>query len=210
MACDVEGYCHAEGDATDCTPTPDAPPAAPTCGGPCDSPPTSCASECEALAYEPTGDCVDGECVYQPVVAYTCPYGCNTATGACYQPPDVCDEQICDHPTACGGACLAGSGCIVELELLINGDCVTTSCPADAPHPVGCNIVMQGDDSRGCVAAEPTGSVVFFKEGNKCDAGRVTGTLLCSSTPGDRLDAVNCPINKPNKYYPLDGSGCPD
>ena len=51
-----------------------------------------------------------------------------------------------------------------------------------------------------------------FGEWGDCSAAlgpSVTGTLLCSSTPGAPLDATNCPINKPEKYYPATSAGCP-
>ncbi len=64
---------------------------------------------------------------------------------------------------------------VVEVPVAIDGDCVTTRCPPSAPYPVGCNIRMAGDDPRGCVASMPMNSVVYFQEGDRCGAGRVTG-----------------------------------
>jgi hypothetical protein len=55
----------------------------------------------------------------------------------------------------------------------------------------------------------PGGPVVYFQEGDKCGAGKVTATLLCSSQPGAPLGPANCPINKSTKYYPQNESGCP-
>jgi len=100
-------------------------------------------------------------------------------------------------------------GCMVSVKVYLNGDCLTASCPAMAPYPVGCNITMGGGDCRGCVANTPTSSKVYFQEGNNCGAGYVKGTLYCSSKPGAGLNASNCQINKKKKYYPKNKSGCP-
>ena len=99
---------------------------------------------------------------------------------------------------------------IVDVTVSLDGDCLTASCPPEAPYPVGCSITMSGGDSRGCVASTPTGSVVYFQEGDACGAGHVSGTLRCSSEPGGGLDAGNCMINKDVRYYPTSRSGCPD
>ena len=98
---------------------------------------------------------------------------------------------------------------IVEVTVDIDGDCVYASCPAQAPYPIGCNITMEGGDPRGCVALNGT-SGLYFQEGDNCGAGHVSGTLLCSTQPGGPLDEMNCAINKPEKFYPADPSGCPD
>lgn len=109
----------------------------------------------------------------------------------------------------CDGEVDEGCGCDVVLKLSISGDCVTASCPKEAPYPVGCDVKFDGGDDRGCVASKPGSSTVFFKEGNVCSAGHVSGTLKCSCTPGAALSATNCPINKAKKYYPTSSSGCP-
>jgi len=110
---------------------------------------------------------------------------------------------------------LIDEGCDLNVAVNIDGDCIYISCPPQAPYPIGCMINMQGGDSRGCVASTPTGNTVYFKEGDKCpifgfgDAGHIDGTLLCSSQPGAPLNDMNCPINKTDKFYPPDASGCP-
>jgi hypothetical protein len=96
------------------------------------------------------------------------------------------------------------------VSVEIDGDCVTAECPADNPYPVGCDIVMEGGDERGCVASTPENSVVYFQEGDACGAGHVEGTLGCAARPGDPLDAESCPINKPVTYYPATPDGCPE
>jgi hypothetical protein len=100
--------------------------------------------------------------------------------------------------------------CLVEVTVNLAGDCVWASCPANAPHPVGCNITMAGGDCRGCIANAPGSSNVYFQEGNQCGAGKVTGVLYCSSVAKNGLDAGNCAINKVYKYYEANPSGCPE
>ena len=95
-------------------------------------------------------------------------------------------------------------GCRVN----ITGVWGRATCPPQAPYAVGCQITMAGNDARGCVANNG-GPVVYFQEGDKCGAGKVTGTLLCSSQPGAPLSASNCAINKSTKYYPTSKAGCP-
>ncbi|MEZ4392767.1 MAG: MopE-related protein [Polyangiales bacterium] len=135
-----------------------------------------------------------------------------TAWGACEgavgPTGEVCGNGLDDD---CDGSadeeCPMTRICMVSVNL--NGDCVTTRCPADCPYPVGCDITMAGGDPRGCVASTPRSPVVYFQEGDVCGAGRVTGTLRCSNVPGGGLNASNCPINKPQRIYPASRSGCP-
>lgn len=96
------------------------------------------------------------------------------------------------------------------LAIDIDGDCLTASCPAEAPYPVGCNIDMDGGDERGCVASQPTQSAVYFQEGDVCGSGHVGGTLLCSAQPGLPLTEASCPMNKSVKFYPTTSNDCPD
>lgn len=83
-------------------------------------------------------------------------------------------------------------------------------CPAEAPHPVGCSVFFSPGDRRGCVASRPDSPAVYFQAGNSCSRGFVTGTLLCSAEQGDPLNFANCPINKQDRFYPEDRSGCPE
>lgn len=110
-----------------------------------------------------------------------------------------------------GGVGVAGAGgrVVVDVAVDIDGDCVTASCPGEAPHPVGCSIEMIGNDPRGCIASTPASPVVYFQEGNDCGLGRVTGILRCSNQPDAPLGEANCAINKSVRYYPTDPSGCP-
>lgn len=131
---------------------------------------------------------------------------CADATGpeaeACDGVDNDCNGTVDD---TAGGNCM-----VVSVPVNIDGDCVTAMCPAAAPYPIGCDIVMSGGDSRGCVASTPTSSTVYFQEGDVCGAGHVSGTLLCASEPGMGLDETNCVINKATRYYPPDRNGCPD
>ncbi|MAD60552.1 MAG: hypothetical protein CMH49_03420 [Myxococcales bacterium] len=123
--------------------------------------------------------------------------------GTCGDTPmEVCDllDNDCDGETdedACS---------ILDLDL--DGDCLTVTCPAEAPYPISCNIDFQGGDPRGCVAYSPPGSSVYLQEGNRCGSGKVVGTLTCSNQVGSGLNANNCPINKDEVTYPADSSGC--
>lgn len=141
----------------------------------------------------------------------TCNAG-GTAWGACEgaigPATEVCGNGLDDD---CDGnpddGCPPRRDCMVTVDL--RGDCLTARCPAECPYPVGCMIHMDGDDPRGCVASRADNPVVYFQEGNACGAGRVTGTLSCSSVRTTGLSAGNCVINKPTRYYPPDRSGCP-
>jgi len=117
---------------------------------------------------------------------------------------EICDNGIDDD---CEGHV---DVCPVAINIDLDGDCITTRCPPEAPHPVGCNIEMAGGDDRGCVANVPNDPLVYFQEGDKCGRGRVRGVLLCSAIPGEGLNERNCRINKARRFYPRDRSGCPD
>jgi len=127
---------------------------------------------------------------------------------------DVVLEEACDNgiDDDCDG--LVDEGCTLDAVVNLDGDCLSAFCPAQAPNPIGCQITMEGDDSRGCVSHAAGSSEVYFQEGNACPtclpiigctggAGRVTGTLRCSSDPTPvPLDATNCVINKVEPSYP--------
>lgn len=98
----------------------------------------------------------------------------------------------------------------IEVPITFFGDCVTASCPAEAPYPVGCAVTFSPGDDRGCVASRPDSSQVYFQAGDECNAGFVTGHLLCSTVPGAPLDSTNCPISKPVQIHVSDRSMCPE
>lgn len=127
---------------------------------------------------------------------------------------DCCDcgpppEEVCD---------LVDNDCDTEIDegvcailpININDDCVEVECPATHPFPIACELEFQGSDPRGCVAHRPGSSVVYLQEGNRCGAGNVEGTLTCSEIEGERLNSMNCPINKPDATYTNSPSGCAD
>jgi len=124
--------------------------------------------------------------------------------GAVYPAEEVCSSGIDED---CNDE--VDEACVVEVPVDIDGDCVTASCPPEAPHPIGCAITMDGNDSRGCVANGPGSPDVYFQEGDKCGVGHVGGTLSCSSQQGAALSEMNCTINKSDKFYPTSPSGCP-
>ena len=129
--------------------------------------------------------------------------GFDVSCGECTSSSDeVCDllDNDCDG-TVDEGVC-------VVTDIDIDDDCVTVSCPPEAPHPISCDINFEGRDPRGCVAFTPGDSEVYLQEGNNCGAGRVVGRLVCSSTQGNGLNESNCPINKSDTAYPLDSNGC--
>ena len=136
-----------------------------------------------------------------------------TAWGACAgavgPSSEVCGNMLDDD---CDGR--PDDGCptmrVCNVTVNLSGDCLTTRCPADCPYPIGCSITMSGDDPRGCVASRPDNPVVYFQEGDACGAGRVTGTLRCSNIRGAGLTMATCTINKSQRFYPADRSGCPD
>ena len=125
--------------------------------------------------------------------------------GTCGAPP----EEVCDLvDNDCDGT-VDEQGCVIS-DIDIDGDCVTVSCPPEAPHPISCDINFRGRDPRGCVAYNPGESSVYLQEGNDCGAGRVTGTLTCSNIQGGRLNAMNCPMNKTDTSYPRRRNRCAD
>ncbi|HVU01877.1 MAG TPA: MopE-related protein [Polyangiaceae bacterium] len=132
-------------------------------------------------------------------------------------PAEVCENGVDDN---CDGR--VDEGCTFDMTVAIDGDCLAIPCPPQAPNPVGCQIDMQGGDSRGCVAHAAGNDAVYFQEGDACpipgcqlfnacgDSGHISGTLRCSASPTPvTLDETNCAINKTEKIYTDAPSGCP-
>ena len=121
-------------------------------------------------------------------------------------------EEVCEDglDNDCDGVDEECPPHVVVLDIDINGDCVYAHCPPEAPFPIGCDIVFDGNDGRGCVANAPGSSDVYFQEGNVCSAGHVSGTLTCSTELGDGLDADNCPIHRQTQFYVDTPCECPD
>jgi hypothetical protein len=132
--------------------------------------------------------------------------GWSACAGEVAPSTELCGDGVDND---CDGTADGGCPTVVNVPVDLNGDCVTARCPAEAPYPVGCSIIMAGGDPRGCVASSPTNPVVYFQEGHLCGAGHVAGLLMCSSEPGAGLNASNCVINKAISYYPTSRSGCP-
>ena len=120
-----------------------------------------------------------------------------------------CDGQVDEYLDECNPCTAEGGNCLTQ-DLNIDGDCVTVECPNEAPYPIACDIIFDGGDPRGCVANQIGDSVIFFKEGNDCNVGNVQGSLTCSAIPGDGLNAMNCPMNKVDPFYPQSAEDCPD
>jgi hypothetical protein len=117
---------------------------------------------------------------------------------------EVCGNEVDED---CSGA---DEECeILVIDIDIDGDCVTASCPESHPYPIACDIVFDGGDDRGCVAYVPGSSEVYFQEGNVCSAGHLSGTMTCSTEQGAGLDEQNCPINKDDRFYETDPDDCP-
>ena len=175
----------------------------------------------EELTQPCTGVCGAGmqTCV---AGAWSACDGAEPSDEVCNGVDDDCDGEVDeDLVRSCDAACGPGeevcqsgawSSCeqiVVQHAVDLNGDCVWAECPPSAPYPVGCDINFVGGDSRGCVAYTPGDTKVFFKEGNLCGAGHLSGTLLCSTCPGGPLDQNSCPINKPDPRYVQSSQQCP-
>lgn len=129
----------------------------------------------------------------------------NQEQNDCVPAAEVCSNGLDEDCDGVDAECQ-----VVEVDLFILGDCVTATCPPEAPYPVGCNVIFTPGDDRGCVASQTDDSTVYFQAGDECDQGLVMGTLLCSPVEGAPLDDENCPINKPVPIYAADRNGCPD
>lgn len=108
-----------------------------------------------------------------------------------------------------GGTGGTGGEQPVCQSISLFGDCLTVSCPANAPYPESCQVFFTPGDDRGCVASVPTSPVVYFQAGDQCNAGFVTGTLCCTTTPQPPLTQQTCPINKPVQYHVASKNECP-
>jgi hypothetical protein len=227
----------AVGGAGDLTGSPSATGSTTSSGGgsPCANPEGAGGAEVCGDGVDQNGDgFVDEGCTCDPGAAQTCYLGagslcdCKLGTqqcvvtqefgqwGPCVAAEVGCAAELDQSCEVCGNGSdddcdgAVDEQCVIELTVDIDGDCVTASCPPQAPYPIGCNITMAGSDPNGCVANSQGSSGVYFQEGDKCGVGHVSGSLTCSSLPGPALDASNCALNKSNKLYPADPAGCPE
>ena len=132
------------------------------------------------------------------------------------------DTSVADDTTPAGGDAIFPtedtsigdvSSCPDCIDVAVNvADCGSVMCPSTNPYPIGCSITMGGSDSRGCVVHASGSSTVTFKVGSACSGtadGFVTGIVRCAKTPGLMLNAMSCPISKPQKYYVMTLGACP-
>ena len=130
--------------------------------------------------------------------------GVRNACGVCGpEPEERCDgvDNDCDER-------IDEAGCVQRL--FGNGeDCVRVSCPSIAPYPIGCVITVNGGSDRVCIAHTPGEPRVYFKEGDSCGAGSVSGQLNCAEEQGDRLNSENCVTNKANENFVRSLDNCP-
>lgn len=107
--------------------------------------------------------------------------------------------EVVDAADACAGC--------VSIAFTV-GDCGTVTCPAAAPHPIGCNINFVGEDPRGCVVHTPGSSKVGLKLGSACSPSvSIKGVLRCGTAPG-KIDLMSCPTNRTQYRYVTSASGC--
>ena len=132
--------------------------------------------------------------------------GVKNACGAC---GPTNDQELCNGiDDDCDGQ--VDEACFCEVQVQLNGDCLTVKCPNKCPYPVGCDVDFDGDDPRGCIASKADEKSVYFQEGNNCGSGSVSGILMCSSVQGNGLNKNNCKMNKKDKFYVSKPSKCPD
>lgn len=124
------------------------------------------------------------------------------------KPPPV---EMCENGSDDDCDMLVDEGCNLEVQIDLMGDCISAECPPQAPYVKSCNVMMEGNDPRGCIANDG-GASVFFKEGQYCGAsGHITGTMQCTSVSGGPpLSMATCPlVGKILPMYVLTPDQCP-
>ena len=112
--------------------------------------------------------------------------------GAVVPADEVCGNDVDEDCNGMDVVCPP----VLDVAVNVSGDCLTVCCPASHPFPIGCNLNFAGGDSRGCVAYAAPAQCVYLQEGDQCGAGRVSGTLRCSTQAGGALNASTYAIDK--------------
>lgn len=155
---------------------------------------------------EVCGDGIDDDCDGADLPCGSGGAGGSGGSGSGCQPSqEICGNGIDEDCNGVDAPCDAP----ICQSISLFGDCLTASCPANAPYPESCQVFFTPGDDRGCVASVPTSPVVYFQAGDECNAGFVSGTLCCSTTPKPPLTQQTCPINKPQPIHVASKTECP-
>ena len=133
----------------------------------------------------------------------------------CACTPGSTQQCYAGQPALAGvGRCARGSQqCVTSAssnEFGAWGPCTGSVMPAPEVCGNGVDEDCDGKDLACPPDISPTNSTVFFKAGNSCNLGFVTGHLLCAKTPGKGLNIFNCPmIGKTKFFYVSSPSSCP-
>lgn len=141
---------------------------APTCDSGCAIPPPALCDGDTRISFMPGGECVDGACVFPPILTDCSADGGSCESGACVgPPPDPCDDVTCDAP---------------DLEPTCDGTVVVR-----AETPGTCN-----SDDGSCSYAEERIDCADFREvcveGECRSPGNPCLGVVCDEAPRDDCD----------------------